>query len=576
MNNHILKQDVLSGYSHRDYHDKIHSIIGNIKETIFLTEENGWINSDGNKVDVGTWNRDSRIATLDNKIEQRGKLFVIKVSNVTIDGTGVSIGNSEAAINIVGQTDVNLKNFIVENCEVGIYIEFSQGISIQYMSFKENKQAISINRSSEIRVKNNLIESTKDSCVGIFILDSGKVLIQDNSIYLKISATVNKNMQDNYSGITTENSTAIYIINNEIEIIDGNCEIENLESYCVNGYCINSYSTQDTLVKYNNLYIENNTFNLNNCNLVELNFSSIYLDSNNTRIDVEENNIVVEFNKLDTSCNVFGIGFYGILYYNKNNANSIKNNYISVEDNIYNLNSNVNSVKYICFIGVLLDSYNSYNEIKENQVVLQENIASFEPGPNRAANLVCGVYLNLNNKTNNIIDNDFFMKENNIAKRDSIITNFSLIYLYYNNICNTIKGNNLNESQGNGIILISKNDVTEILENNIMNNVTNGILLSQLKNIDATNTVIIKGNSIINNGEYGLYITKGNYLNIVRGNNFISNINKNIYDDNSSEFMSYYEKNYYNDWNGEEPYIIENSNFKDYYSSKHPYYKNKG
>ena len=214
MNNHILKQDVLSGYSHRDYHDKIHSIIGNIKETIFLTEENGWINSDGNKVDVGTWNRDSRIATLDNKIEQRGKLFVIKVSNVTIDGTGVSIGNSEAAINIVGQTDVNLKNFIVENCEVGIYIEFSQGISIQYMSFKENKQAISINRSSEIRVKNNLIESTKDSCVGIFILDSGKVLIQDNSIYLKISATVNKNMQDNYSGITTENSTAIYIINN--------------------------------------------------------------------------------------------------------------------------------------------------------------------------------------------------------------------------------------------------------------------------------------------------------------------------------------------------------------------------
>ena len=58
--------------------------------------------------------------------------------------------------------------------------------------------------------------------------------------------------------------------------------------------------------------------------------------------------------------------------------------------------------------------------------------------------------------------------------------------------------------------------------------------------------------------------------------NIISFSYKNIYDDNSSEFMSYYEKNYYNDWNGEEPYIIENSNFKDYYSSKHPYYKNKG
>ena len=575
MDNHILKQEVLSRYSHRDYHDKIHSIIENIKEIIFLTEENGWINSNGDKVNIGTWDKDSRIATLDNKVEQTGKLFGIKVSNVTIDGTGVSIGNSEAAINIVGQTDVNLKNFIVENCEVGIYIEFSQGISIQYMSFKENNQAISINRSSEVRIKNSLIESSKDSCTGIFILDSGKVLIQDNAIYLKISITFNENMQENYSGIITDNSTSIYILNNEIEIINGNSEIENLDSYCVNGYCINSYSTHDTLIKFNNLYIKNNTFNLNDCNLVELNFSSIYLDSNNTKMDIEENNIVVEFNKLNASCNVGGIGFYGILYSNKNNANSIKNNYLSIKSNIYNLNSNVNNVKYICFIGILLDSYNSYNEIKENQIDLKENIASFEPESNRGVNLVCGVYLNLNNKTNNIIDNDFFMKENSITKRDCIISNFSFIYLYYNNICNTIKGNNLNESQGNGIILISKNDVTEILENNIINNVTNGILLSELKNIDVTNTVIIKGNSIINNGEYGLYITEGNYFNIIRENNFISDINKNVYDGNSSDVMDCYEKNYYNDWNGKGPYIIENSSFMDYQPSKNPYNKNK-
>ncbi len=80
-----------------------------------------------------------------------------------------------------------------------------------------------------------------------------------------------------------------------------------------------------------------------------------------------------------------------------------------------------------------------------------------------------------------------------------------------------------------------------------MDNSTNGILLSKLENIEMTNTVTIKGNSIVNNGEYGLYITRGNYLNIVRENNFISKINKNIYDDNSSEFINYYEKNYYND-----------------------------
>lgn len=571
MDGHGLKQDVLSGYPRKDYDDKTTSIIENIEEVIFLNEENGWINSYGDKLDIGTWDRESRIATLDNKIEQRGKLLVIEVNNATIDGTGAVIGEESVAINIVGQHDINLKNFIIENCEIAMYIEFSQSISIEYTSFKENEKAISINRSSEIKIKNNLIESSKNSCVGIFILDSGKVIIQDNDIYIKIKNNSNNSMEASYSGIATENSTTIYIINNEIEIIDGNIQIEKLESYCVNGCCINSYSTNDTLIKYNNLYIKNNIFNLRNCNLVEVNFSSIYLDSNNTRIDVEENDIIVEFNNLDISYNKGEIGFYGILCSNENNANIIKNNYILINDNIYGLNSTTNNVKYIYFIGVLLDSYNNYNEINANAIKLQKNAASFEVNLNRAVNLISGIYFNFDNTTNNIIDNDFTIKENNIAKGESIITNFSLIHLYYNNICNTIKGNNLSESQENGIVLISKNDVTEILENNITNNEGNGILLSKLKNIETTNTVTIKDNNIINNKEYGLYITKGNYLNIVRENNFISNINKNIYDDNSSEFINYYEKNYYDDCNGETPYIIEKSKFMDYYPSKNLY-----
>ena len=83
----------------------------NITEAIFLNEENGWINSYGDKLDIGTWDRDSRIATLDNKIEQRGKLFIIEVNNATINGTGAVIGNTSVAINIVGKHDVNLKNF---------------------------------------------------------------------------------------------------------------------------------------------------------------------------------------------------------------------------------------------------------------------------------------------------------------------------------------------------------------------------------------------------------------------------------------------------------------------------------
>ena len=41
MDNHILKKDLLNGYPNRDYRDKTHSIIEDITEVIFLSEDNG-------------------------------------------------------------------------------------------------------------------------------------------------------------------------------------------------------------------------------------------------------------------------------------------------------------------------------------------------------------------------------------------------------------------------------------------------------------------------------------------------------------------------------------------------------
>ena len=106
-----------------------------------------------------------------------------------------------------------------------------------------------------------------------------------------------------------------------------------------------------------------------------------------------------------------------------------------------------------------------------------------------------------------------------------------------------------------------------------MNNFINGLLLSTAKDDGGSNGVIIKENSIINNGNYGLYIVEGSHYNIVRYNNFVSNSNKNIYDNNSVEVINYYEKNYYNDWNGEGSYKISGSNFEDSYSLSTPYTK---
>ena len=58
MDNHMLKQNVSSGDLNNEYYNRIHSIIDNINDVIFLTEDNGWINGNGEKVNCGTWNNE--------------------------------------------------------------------------------------------------------------------------------------------------------------------------------------------------------------------------------------------------------------------------------------------------------------------------------------------------------------------------------------------------------------------------------------------------------------------------------------------------------------------------------------
>ena len=86
--------------------------------------------------------------------------------------------------------------------------------------------------------------------------------------------------------------------------------------------------------------------------------------SNNTRVDIEENDIVVEFNNLDVSYNKGEIGFYGILCSNENNANIIKNNYISINDNIYGLNLlQMMQHFFVVLLHLHLSHYNYYKNL---------------------------------------------------------------------------------------------------------------------------------------------------------------------------------------------------------------------
>lgn len=561
-------ENILKEYPRKNIDVEIYSMLSKVLDIVYLKENLGWVDRNDNPINIGTWDSKNRIATLDNKLDQREKLFVINVNNATIDGASSVIGGSEVAINITGQHDIIFKNFIIKNNGVAIFMEASKGISIEYSSFIDNKSSIVALRSNEIKIKSNVIESTVNTSTGVFIQNSGNVVVENNTINIKISKNDNNTFTDSYCGINTENAASISILNNNIEIKDSIIGSVNSISAIITGYCISFYSTYDTIIKSNNLCINKNNIILNSSNVAEINLAAISLNNNNASIEIEENNIIINSNDFKVACNDGGIKNDAILYISENNSNKITNNLISINKNSYNINSNTSSNHYIDLNAIRMEYYNNYNSIVENEINVIENKAVFEPEKCMAINYLCGLYLNVKNITNNIVNNNILVKSNEITENSNIVTIYALIYLYKNNVCNTIMGNNLNESQGNGIVLVNSNDNTEIIENSIKMNSIYGILLTNENS--SNNTSIIDSNCVEGNGDYGIYIIRGNYYNIIKNNNFISYEAKNIYDNNTPEFKNYYYGNYYNDWNNIKPYVIEDSNFKDNYSKKLP------
>lgn len=566
----MVNENILREYPRRNIDLEIYSVISKIIDIIYLKEDLGWVDKENNIVDVGAWDAQKRIAILDGKLDKRGKLFVIDVNNVTIDGAGSIIGGSEVAINIIGKHDIGLKNFVIENNNVAIFIESSKNISIEYSSFVQNNTSIAIIRSSEIKVKNNIIESSVNSCTGLLIQNSGNIIIENNSIKIKINKNDSNKFNDNYCGINTENATSISILNNNIEIKDSIVESSKNSSAILTAYCINFYSTYDTIIKSNNLGISENNVILNSSDVAQVNLAVIVLNNNNSSIEIEENNILINSNNFKASCIDGGIKNDAVLLSKDNNSNKIINNIISINNNSYNIVSNSNVNHYVYLNAIRMEYYNNYNTIVGNEINVIENKAIFATEACKVNNFLCGVYLSTENITNNILNNNILVKDNDIPINSDIVRIYALIYLYYNNVCNTIIQNNLNESQGNGIVLVNSNDNTEIIENSIKRNSIYGILLTNGSDSYKTNISLIMNNCIENNEEYGLYIVKGNCCNIIKNNNFVSDEAENIYDNNTLDFKNYYDRNYYNDWNNVIPYVIEGSSFEDNLAKKLP------
>lgn len=566
----MVNENILRQYPKRNIDIEIHSIISKTIDIIYLKEDLGWVDEKNNIVNVGVWDSKKRIAILDSKIDKKGKLFVIDVNNAVIDGSTSTIEGTEVAINISGKHDIILKNIIIKNNNKAIFIEGSKNIAIEYSSFVENNISIAVIRSSEVKINNNTIESSVNNSTGILIQNSGNIMLENNSIKIKISKNNSNEFIDNYCGINTENATSISILNNNIEIKDSIVENSNSLSGIITANCINFYSTYDTIIKSNNLCIKENNIILNSSNEAQINLAIIVLNSNNSSVEIEENNILINSNNFKTSCSNGGIKNDAVLFSKDNNSNKITNNLISINNNSYNISSNSNDSHYVYINTIRMEYYNNYNTIVSNVINVVENEGGFTPETCKAITFLCGLYLSTENITNNILNNNILVKSNDLPVNSEIVSVYALIYLYYNNVCNTIMQNSLNESQGNGIVLVTSNDNTEIIENSINKNSAYGILLTNSSDTFKTNISLIMSNCIEGNGEYGIYIIKGDYCNIIKNNNFISYEAKNIYDNNTLDFKNYYEGNYYNDWSNTTPYVIEGAGFKDNLAKKLP------
>jgi parallel beta-helix repeat protein len=389
--------------------------------------------------------------------EGAGQVILANCQNVTVSNQTLSLGTIGIEMGFSVNCNIN-NNTISQNKDAGIYIEFSNGTSIDQNNFKDNKNDIEIResfgnsvtsndfskgiygiyhfRSEDTEIRGNQISNCS---LGIFIdflskncnITENKLI--NSSIYLweldvtyatthniDTSNTVNGDpiyFWKNKNGGSVPSNAGEVIIVNCTDVIIENQEISNttfgIKVICSSNITLINNSLTDSGVVISNsshLKIENNKFKSDN--------GGIYLEKS------WENNI---------------------------NHNNFTNNDISIQ---------------------LYDS-------NENQITMNNFLEN-----NGGIRLI--------DSSNNSIHENIFQNNTgiSISVRSSALSSSSFNIISYNDVVN---------NQGSGIWFSDSFDVNIIIHNNISFNGKRGIALGRAENISITHNIISS------NGEYGIH-----------------------------------------------------------------------
>lgn len=420
--------------------------------------------------------------TLTGDLSCSGDGLIIDADDITIDCDGNSIigNNTGNGIYAMDNDNITIKDCLIQNFTNAVFFEGSVVLSGTWTRYPV----------SSYNLTNNTI---KYNDVGIYFKVTNDVYINSNTI------------TDNNEGVKFQDGVNTYINNNILTN---------------NNYGINSVGWVNALFYPNNLFISNNSIEVNNEGIKMLDTRHIVIDCNGNSITGSDTdngiNFTSVYNVTIKDCMIQNFT-YGVLSDNSDKA-SIFNNTVSKNDRgiyagltVYSTNHRIenNTFKNNSYAGVSLQRTNSFNVT--NNTIHNNVIGIFGYG-------------------------QYFYSDNHNIERNDIYENTDGINLlgktrYWSIVNNSVRNNSYAGFQMKGSSGSGNYPFRNLIQDNIVSGNTFGFYVASNRVINVTE------NTVINNDVGFWYLTNQNFY--VYHNNIYNNSNINFHSHYGAKEISY-------------------------------------
>ena len=526
--------------------------------------------------------------------------IVIERNNVVVDGAGYAIQGTGigAGIELVGRSNVAIKNMTIIAFQNGIHLEGSSNNNIDGNNITANNEyGIWLNSSNNNSVRGNNITNQGNDGIRLdysFGNSASENNMTNNGCGVYLYSSNNNGVSGNYIKANNWSGVALDYSSNNNSVSGNNITANNRNGVVLGHSSNNNNSIIGNYIAANNMngiglyHSPNNNNSISGNNIVANNMNGVYLEYSSGN-SVSVNNITANnddgiylFSSNSNSVTGNNITNNGrdAIYLDSSSNNSIVGNTLTanIRHGVALVYSSYNSIIGNVFTNDGLGAWGSYGNIVEDNfvngkpLVYLESVSGFTVENAGQVVLVnCDNILveNLNiSSTSTGID--MWNITNTRIAGNNITNNYDTIHLSYcSNI--TIAGNNITNNTHGLVLRWSSSNI--ISENNITTNDEWGIYL-----LDSSSNNSIVGNNITNN-DRGIWLETSN--NKFYYNNFIGNIQQvyysgyaNVWDDGypsgGNYWSTYAGKDANGDGIGDTPYIM-NVNNRDRYPLMKPY-----